>query len=278
MCVKCDMRIFLIPILIVVFSFVSPAFADAHKDISYGALEKQALDIYVPEGAKRAPVMIYVHGGAWLMGDKAHVGEKAKAFNDEGYIFVSVGYPLLPKHGLDVQAQSVADAVAWVIENIKSYGGNPKKINLMGHSSGAHLAALVATDGRYLAKAGSDVTALKRVVVVDSAALDVPSRMRWIDDEPERAQQIFRMVFGTDPTKWHDYSPTEYAEMSRKQPRFLVLIGSKDDAWDAAYNFAAKLGRKNKVVSFPRKNHRQINVEIGQEGDPIFKTIMKFID
>lgn len=258
--------------------FVGAAQADPVKDVSYDVLKAEALDIYVPDKARKAPVMVYVHGGAWTMGDKAHVGVKPKAFNDEGYVFVSVGYPLLPEHGVDVQAQSVADAIVWVEKNIDQYGGNPKKINVMGHSSGGHLVALAATDDQYLQKAGSSVSVIKKVVLLEAAGLDVPLRMRAILDDAKPVQGVLRNTFGLEPTKWQDFSPVHYAQNRKKQPRFLALTANSEVAEETAYNFVGKLGRKSKVVRFPKKTHRQITVEIGEDDDPIFEAIMKFVD
>ena len=117
-------------ILVALLSFSAEAFAGVQKDVTYGQVERQKLDIYAPDSAKNAPVIVHVHGGGWRIGNKRLVQEKPKAFNDKGYVFVSVGYPLLPNHPVETQAQSISNAVAWVHKNIGRYGGDPDNLTL----------------------------------------------------------------------------------------------------------------------------------------------------
>ena len=105
----------------------------------------QQLDIYHPKKTKDAPVMVYIHGGGWRRGDKDRVGEKAVFFNSKGWVFISANYRLLPEGRHPNNVDDVAKAIAWTHDNIKKYGGDPEEIFIMGHSAGAHLAALVVT-------------------------------------------------------------------------------------------------------------------------------------
>jgi acetyl esterase/lipase len=273
-----DMRIFIFTVFVFTFFGIFPAQAGVTKDVSYGALEKQALDIYAPDGAKNAPVMVYVHGGGWTIGDKKRVNAKPQAFNREGYVFVSVGYPLLPDHGVAVQAQSVANAIAWVEENIDRYGGDAARIHIMGHSAGAHLVSLIAVNERYMRKAGSDVSVIKTVIPVDSAALDIPLRMRNLDDDPRIAKRMFRSAFGKKPGQWETFSPIHYVARGDDIPPFLILAGDRDIVSTVGRDFVGKLDARSKVITYPDKNHRDMNVEIGQDGDPIFQAIMGFVE
>lgn len=122
----------------------------------------QSLDIHTTnpaedgKSAKLTPVLIMIHGGGWRRGDKAGVGvtrHKAPHFVASGYVYVSINYrpsatPDGPKHPAHVQ--DCAKAIAWVHDNIAKYGGAPNRVFVMGHSAGAHLAALVSTDHRRL--------------------------------------------------------------------------------------------------------------------------------
>ena len=89
--------------------------------------------------------MVYVHGGGWKRGDKSRVGEKVEFFTGRGWVFVSVNYRLLPEGAHPANVNDVARALAWVHDHATDYGGDPDRLFLMGHSAGAHLAALVAT-------------------------------------------------------------------------------------------------------------------------------------
>jgi acetyl esterase/lipase len=130
--------------------------AKVRKDIAYSDVggNPTRLDVYAPADGQDHPVMIWVHGGAWQFGDKAHVQSKPRAFNERGYILVSVNNRLHPAVTYREQAGDIAQAIRWVKDHVREHGGDPGRVFLMGHSSGAHLAALVGTDGRYLEKVG----------------------------------------------------------------------------------------------------------------------------
>ncbi len=136
----------------------------------------QALDIYTLDlPLTNAPVMMYVHGGGGDRGDKAlsfDLGEKPAYFlAKEGFVFVSVNYRLGKDGGFPSAHQDVADAVAWVHNNIASFGGNPNQIFLSGHSFGAGVVVQVGTNGMFLKNAGKDLSVLKGVIVIDGGGV-----------------------------------------------------------------------------------------------------------
>lgn len=121
------------------------------RDLKYGPDARQALDVFVPEGGGAArPVLMFVHGGAFVAGNKHVPGSPfydniMLAAAREGIIGVNVTYRLAPQHKWPTGAIDVGDAVEWVHRNIAAYGGDPKRVFLMGHSSGAvHVATYVA--------------------------------------------------------------------------------------------------------------------------------------
>ena len=118
--------------------------------------DRHVLDIYTPEKTTQSslPVMFWIHGGGWVVGDKSDVSLKPKALIDRGFIFVSTGYRLLPEVGMGELINDLAKSFAWVHRNITQYGGDPKQIFVGGHSEGAQLAALICIDDRYLKKEG----------------------------------------------------------------------------------------------------------------------------
>lgn len=128
-----------------------------------------ALDVYAPAdpGAGPTPVMVYIHGGGWKGGDKARVGSKAEYFTSRGWAFVSVNYRLLPAGRHPANVDDVAAAIAWVHDHAAEHGIDPDAIFVMGHSAGAHLAALVATNPAPLRKAGKPLGVLKGAIAVD---------------------------------------------------------------------------------------------------------------
>ena len=119
--------------------------ADKFIDVPYGNRKKQKLDIFLPKNIDNNPVQLYFHGGYWIARDKfdhSHIAEPAILNN---LIHVSVNYDLSPEVTLDTIVQESYECLEWIIKNISKYGGNPYNINLVGHSAGAHLVAMVLT-------------------------------------------------------------------------------------------------------------------------------------
>src|SRR5262245_38384904 len=110
--------------------------------------ERQVLDVFSPKNAKNLPVVFWIHGGGWQAGDKTDVQIKPQVFMDKGFVFVSINYRLLPSVEMATIFRDVAKAVRWVHDHIAEYGGDPKRLLVMGHSAGAQLAALICTDDR----------------------------------------------------------------------------------------------------------------------------------
>ncbi|MCZ7529662.1 MAG: alpha/beta hydrolase [Acidimicrobiia bacterium] len=117
-----------------------------------------SVDVYAPprHGCEPLPVVVWVHGGAWITGDKSsRVDDKIALFGDAGYVFVSVNYRLTDPEAEDplrypAHNEDVAQALAWLVESVDDYGGDPEKVAVLGHSAGAGIVAAIATDPRYL--------------------------------------------------------------------------------------------------------------------------------
>src|SRR5947209_3009231 len=123
--------------------------------------ERQVLDVYSPHHAKNLPVVFWIHGGGWQTGDKSSVQIKPQAFMDKGFVLVSTNYRLLPNVDMATIVRDVAKSVRWTHDHIGEYGGDPKRLFIMGHSAGAQLAALVCTDDRYLQAEGLSLAIVK---------------------------------------------------------------------------------------------------------------------
>ncbi len=95
------------------------------------------LDVYSPQNAKNLPVVFWIHGGGWQTGDKSSVQIKPQAFVDKGFVFVSTNYRLLPSVDMATIVRDIAKSIRWVHDHIAEYGGDPKRLFIMGHSAGA---------------------------------------------------------------------------------------------------------------------------------------------
>jgi triacylglycerol lipase len=122
------------------------------RDLRYGSSDKQQFDLFEPEamGTSRRPVLIFVHGGGFVAGDK-HPPDSPFYDNvmlwavNQGMIGVNVNYRLAPQNPWPSGAEDLGIAVRWVQENIASHGGDPRRVFLLGHSAGAaHVASYVA--------------------------------------------------------------------------------------------------------------------------------------
>ena len=218
-------------LLIVAFTSVTLARAEnVKRNIPYAepANERQTLDVYAPETAKNAPVIFWIHGGGWQVGDKTHVHAKPKAFVDKGFVFVSTNYRFLPHVDMGTIVRDIAKSIRWVHDHIAEYGGDPKRLIIMGHSAGAQLAALICTDDRYLKAEGLSLAIIKGCVPVDGDTYDVPL---MIETSAARRKALGQPnpkfghyeKFGSDPAKHRDFSAVNHVARDKGISPFLLL-------------------------------------------------------
>ncbi len=141
-------------------------------ELGYGANPLQRIDLWRPAGDK-APLVVFVHGGGWSSGDKEDEAGSAKPrfLLDRGFAFASVNYRLVPEATVQDQVQDVADAIGRFVRDAAKLRVDPRRIYLMGHSSGGHVVALLGTDPSFLRRAGVDISTLAGVILLDGAAL-----------------------------------------------------------------------------------------------------------
>ena len=111
-------------------------------DVSYGNSAGEKLDIFPPH-PKNAPVVVFIHGGYWRSLDKSDHSFVPPAFTAQGTCVVVVNYDLCPAVTIPEITMQMVRALAWVYRNIAQHGGNPKRITVIGHSAGGHLAAMM---------------------------------------------------------------------------------------------------------------------------------------
>ncbi|MDB5891367.1 MAG: alpha/beta hydrolase [Polaromonas sp.] len=121
------------------------------RDVPYGPGASERLDVY-PATGPDAPVLVYLHGGDWRALSKADSGFAAPAFVNAGVTFIALDFSLVPQVGLLEMGEQVRRAVAWIWRNAAAFGGDPGRLHVAGHSSGANLVGqLLMTDwaGRF---------------------------------------------------------------------------------------------------------------------------------
>jgi acetyl esterase/lipase len=233
-------------------------------EIAYGADARQRLD-FTPAARPGAPLVLFVHGGAWSMGDKAMAGHMAVHFHQRGYAFASVNYRLVPDADPRQQAQDVAAAIAGLVEDASRLGIDRERVMIMGHSAGAHLAALVGTDPSYLGAHHIPIAAIKGVVLLDGAGYDVGAQMQHAGP---LLRGMYRRAFGDDPVFQARVSPVEHAA-APNAGRFLIFhIASRADSGAPSVRLGALLeaaGTPAEVVSVDN-SHAEIFRRFGQPG------------
>jgi len=111
-------------------------------DVPYGPSEDEKLDIF-PTDKPNAPVVVFIHGGAWTRQSKEAVSYAAKAFVDAGAHYVAVNFGLVPAVTLDEQVRQARASIAWVYRNCAEFGTDPEQLYVVGHSSGAHVTGMI---------------------------------------------------------------------------------------------------------------------------------------
>jgi acetyl esterase/lipase len=251
--------------------------------------ERQILDIYTAESATDGslPVMFWIHGGGWQVGNKSDVALKPKVLTERGFVFVSTNYRLLPDVTIDVLIRDVAKSLGWVHRNISKYGGDPNRIYVGGHSAGAQLAALICIDDRYLKEEDVSFDVLKGCVPIDGDTYDIPK----IIMTAEHRQALYggkmftfghRQKFGNDPEQHVDLSAVTHVASNKGIPPFLILFfPGNPDTRAQAHRLESVLEQAGIPVTAYGKsdsNHNRLNDDLGKPDDPATQKLYQFLD
>jgi acetyl esterase/lipase len=248
--------------------------------------ERQVLDVYAPSGAKHLPVVFWIHGGGWQTGDKTSVQLKPTFFMDQGCVFVSINHRFLPEVVMEDLIRDVAKAFGWVQKNIAQYGGDPQRIIVGGHSSGAQLAALLCTDERYLKQEGVALSVIQGCVPVDGDTYDIPAIIETAETRRRahgQPQPKFghREKFGHEAAKHLNFSAVTHVAAGKDIPPFLILhVADHPDNSAQAVRFESVLkeaGLGVRRVGAKETNHTLINAELGLDYDPCTKELTAFL-
>lgn len=259
----------------------SPEKTSIHRDLLYlkgGDPKLNALDIYSPAGKHNCPVVIFIHGGGFQIGDKkSGAKSKGEAFPEQGYVFVSINYRLAPKVKHPVLVQDCAKAIAWIHDNVAKYGGDPNTLFVMGHSAGAQLAALVSTDERYLKAEGLSLKNLKGTVLLDGGTYDLTSA----GTKKQSKDATISDAFGPDPAVWKTASPVYNVSAGKNIPPFeIIYVSFRPDSKSQSEELAQALKKANvkaEVNPAYNKTHESLNKELGNKGDVPTQQVYAFL-
>ena len=151
--------------------------------IPYGSHERQRLDIYRPIWMKDPlPTILFFYGGSWKRGSRENYAFVGYTLARQGFVVVVSDYRLYPEVQFPTFVHDGAQAIVWITENIGKYGGLNQNIHLVGHSAGAHIAALLVLDNEYLGKFKLAEDTLGRWVGLSGPYAFFPSRVHSVKD------------------------------------------------------------------------------------------------
>ena len=182
---------------------------------AYGPDPRQKLDVYRPAGGGAAlPVLVFCYGGAWNSGDRAFYDFAGRTFAAAGFLTIVFDYRLVPAVRFPAFVEDTASAIAWASANAPRFGGDGRRVFLVGHSAGAYNVAMAALDPRYLAAHG-----LKPGLIAGVAALAGPFDFLPLDGPSTIA------AFG----QWPDLPETQPIDaVTPDAPPFLLITGDAD--------------------------------------------------
>jgi len=248
---------------------------NVQRDVRYGPAERNLLDIFTPEGgAAPRPVLIFVHGGAFIGGNKRTAPDSPFYDNvmlwaaKNGFIGVNMTYRLAPKWPWPAGAEDVASAVQWVSANAAQAGGDPSRIFLMGHSAGAvHVATYVAHPELHKVKGGGLAGAIMASGIYDLTATPL--------GDQEMA------YFGIDPSRFRERSslaglqatalPLMIASAELDPPRFVEQFELLKQAICKRATGCAR------AVMLPQHNHMSEVYSINTDDDRLTREIAEFV-
>ncbi|HEY4372462.1 MAG TPA: alpha/beta hydrolase [Burkholderiales bacterium] len=215
--------------------------------ISYGENARQKLDIYVPAGVDKPPVVVFFYGGSWTSGSRADYAFVGNALSSRGILAVVADYRLYPQVSYPDFVSDSARAVAWTLAHAGEYGGDTQRVFVAGHSAGAYNAAMVSLDARWLAAAGASPAQLAGWIGISGPYDFLPIQDKEVKpvfhfpDTPRGSQPIHHVGPGAPPA--------------------LLLTRAEDGVVDPVRNtgeLAAALHRAGVPVReriFPGKGH-----------------------
>jgi acetyl esterase/lipase len=244
------------------------------RDIAYGAEPRQRLDYIVPADARRAPVVLFVHGGAFVRGDKRLSEEVYDNvlfwFARQGFAAVNVEYRLAPASVWPGGADDLGLAIAWVRANIAGLGGNPEAIVAIGHSAGATHVGTYAYDpaAGYLGRDLSGIVLLSPRVRIDASK-----------ENPNAAGVI--AYFGDDPATYAVRSPVTHAAASTL-PAMIAVAEYENPLLDVyalelAYVLARARGRAPPFIRLAGHNHMSLVAHLNSGEAELGEAIADFV-
>ncbi|MFY0641767.1 MAG: alpha/beta hydrolase [Bermanella sp.] len=269
-------------------NYLAPRFHSSRiKDLSYAQDDRHTLDIYMPKHKKSDDIIVFIHGGAWDTGNKNEYQFAGLAFNELGYITVVPNYRLYPQVQFPHFIEDIAKAVASIpshLSSINRHQQTPLNIILIGHSAGAHTAAMLATQPSYLKNANANVH-LKACIGLAGPydlPLDDPLVIGKFDGVTLHDISENYIDLGHEHNA-HEANPINLATVNTTK---MYLIHGEADETVGPYhsqrfaNMLKHLQVPHEYTTYPQVNHRHLVGGLslfGRKLNPVFRDIKAYL-
>ena len=259
---------------------------DVRLDVPYlseGREPKQQLDLYLPRLRSRPfPMVVFVHGGYWkpldrrwlqpLLGTYGNVGA---AFACRGMGAAVVGYRQYPQVGRgDDSLDDIARAIGYIQRAAASWGADPRRIVVIGHSAGGHLVSLLGMDPRIMQRNGADRDAVAGFVSIDGI-FDLRAAQPYL--KPDQAETL-RALFGPDDRSLAEHSTISYVEADPPPMLFVDSTGDEAVCLDGFRRMRALLAPRARFEELSGLGHNEAIIRIGMESDTLTPILVKFVE
>ena len=242
------------------------------RDLRYGTAERHRLDVFTPIGASNRPVLLFMHGGAYVGGDKhisgspfySNIGAWAAR---NGMVGVNMTYRLAPQAKWPAAQEDIGNAIAWVRSNAAVHGGDPNRIYLMGHSAGASHVSNYLSHFQFHGAAGPGVVG---AIIVSG----------FYDYEILNATSTFFQYHGNDKAKYVQHSPLPGLIASRVPMLFAVAQFDTPDFVQQAELLRkgfCNAGRCQRIVMLTGHSHMSEIYSINTADTKLSNEILEFI-
>jgi acetyl esterase/lipase len=246
----------------VLLNFTAPRWGyRVKRAIPYGPHERHRMDLYLPKRkAEGAPTVLFFYGGAFITGHRREYRFVGQALASKGIIVGIADYGLFPEHRFPEFVEDGAKAAVFLRSTLAQHGGDPDRLFVAGHSAGAYIAVMLASDGRYLNDAGADLSTL-------AGAIGIAGPYDFL---PITNPQRIEIFGGMDRV---ETQPIHFIDGPR--PPMLLLTGDRDANIlpRNTHNFAARLrehGSKVEAIVYPGIDHFRIMLGLA----PLFRRVV----
>jgi acetyl esterase/lipase len=247
-----------------------------HNEIAYAGHERNVLDIFCPQNANSAPVIVFAHGGAFVDGSKDRSSEiysnVLRCFNRHGFIGINLEYRLAPEFMFPSATDDIANAMHWIVQNIHLYGGDKNKIFIMGHSAGA------AHSSDYVYRYNPTLT--KPLPILGHIIVSGRVRIENRNDNPN-ARKV-EAYYGVNQTLFEECSAIHHVNRNSVPTMFAIAQYENPlidmHCMELANHIAQLHGRSPRLAWLEGHNHTSIIASLDTADDRLESSILGFLN